>query len=98
MKSAYELAMERLNQSDPQASLQLSEAQKEELADLDNKYKARLAEKRISFQKKIADAKAARNYPAATQAQKEMQIEIERIQSDCEAAKNRVRSGKQKGA
>jgi hypothetical protein len=98
MKSAYELAMERLNQAGPNEAIQLTEDQKEELADLDNKYNARVAEKRISLNKKAADARAQRDFQAAANAQEELRIEIERIESDRESAKNRVRTGKQQGA
>lgn len=98
MKSAYELAMERLNQEDPVAATKLTDDQKEELADLDNKYKARIAEQRISIKKKMADARAQGNYQAAKQAEEEMRKEIGRLESDCEAAKDRVRSGKQQRA
>ena len=46
MKSAYELAMERLKVSDPSETIQLTDDQKEELADIDNKYKAKIAAQR----------------------------------------------------
>jgi len=41
MKSAYELAMERLNKSAP--SVKLTAAQKKELAELDSQYAAKIA-------------------------------------------------------
>ena len=50
MKSAYELAMERLNAADPNSEKSLTEAQKEELSDLDNKYRARTAERKIALE------------------------------------------------
>src|SRR5215469_11759516 len=43
MKSAYELAMERLQKTSPSASL--TDKQKQELAELDSKYQAKIAEK-----------------------------------------------------
>ena len=43
MKSAYELAMERLNKDNPIA--QITEEQKGKLGELDSKYAAKIAEK-----------------------------------------------------
>ena len=45
MKSAYELAMERLQKTTP--SLALTEEQKKELAEIDSKYRAKIAEKEL---------------------------------------------------
>ncbi len=47
MKTAYELAMERLNKSAPIA--RLNEQQKKEIAELESKYKAKLAEREITL-------------------------------------------------
>lgn len=41
MKSAYELAMERLNKEDPNANKPLSDEQKTQLAEIDERYKAK---------------------------------------------------------
>ncbi len=98
MKSAYELAMERLNASNPNKDAPLTEAQKEELADLDNKYKARIAERKISAEKRIADASAKRDYQSIAAAKNELQADIQRIETDRESAKERVRKGTQQGA
>ena len=45
MKSAYELAMERLEKSAP--TLTLTDAQKAQMAEVDSTYKARIAEKEL---------------------------------------------------
>jgi hypothetical protein len=52
MKTAYELAMERLNKNTP--SVKLSDAQKKELAELDSKYAAKIAEREIALNSEIA--------------------------------------------
>ena len=52
MKSAYELAMERLNQSAP--TVKLNARQKEELAELDTKYAALIAGREIALKSEIA--------------------------------------------
>ncbi|MCZ6672018.1 MAG: hypothetical protein O7C75_03670 [Verrucomicrobia bacterium] len=98
MKSAYELAMERLNAESPNQDTKLTDAQKEELADLDNKYKARIVERKISFEKRISDASAKGDFQDVASAQEELKIDIERIESNREAAKENVRQGKQRGA
>jgi hypothetical protein len=98
MKSAYELAMERLSASDPNENTQLTDEQKEELADLDNKYAAKKAERKIALGKQIADARAKGDFQGVGAAEEELRRDIERIESDKETAKDRVRSGKQRGA
>jgi hypothetical protein len=97
MKSAYELAMERLNAASPNENIPLTDAQKEELADMDNKYTAKLAERKIALQKRIADAGAKGDFQEVVKIQEELRVDIQRIESDREAAKERVRSGKQHG-
>lgn len=54
MKTAYELAMERLNKTAP--TVKVSDAQKKELADLDSKYAAKIAEREIAVNAEIAQA------------------------------------------
>ncbi|MBN2310033.1 MAG: hypothetical protein JXR94_13755 [Candidatus Hydrogenedentes bacterium] len=55
MKSAYELAMERLNR-EAGPTKKLSDEQKAEIAEIDNKYEARIAEAQLSFDNQIAGA------------------------------------------
>ncbi len=52
MQSAYELAMSRLEKSQPTTIL--SEEQKKALAEIDSEYDARLAERRIFLDGEIA--------------------------------------------
>jgi hypothetical protein len=54
MKSAYELAMERLTKSSP--TVKLSAAQKKELAELDAKYASLIAAREIALNGEIAKA------------------------------------------
>jgi hypothetical protein len=46
MKSAYELAMERLNKKSP--TVKLNDDQKKQLAELDSLYASKIAEREIS--------------------------------------------------
>ena len=56
MKSAYELAMERLNKQGPQTKV--SAAQKKELAELDSRYAAKVAERELFLKDELAKAAA----------------------------------------
>ena len=47
MKTSYELAMERLNKNAP--TTKLSAGQKKQLAELDSKYAAKIAEREIAL-------------------------------------------------
>jgi hypothetical protein len=58
MKSAYELAMERMEkQFGP--SKKLTDAQRDAMGDMDRKYEAREAEIRLSFENRINNAISA---------------------------------------
>lgn len=88
MKTAYELAMERLNKSAP--ATKLSDAQKKELAELDSKYAAKIAEREIALNSEIAKT----NDPEASQLLREqLVIERKKLQAELEDKKERVRSG-----
>ena len=52
MKTAYELAMERLNKTAP--TVKLTGAQKEQLAELDSKYAAKIAGLEMASKDEIA--------------------------------------------
>lgn len=56
MKSAYELAMERLKQKDAAAGIEakpLTDAQKAQIAEIRNYYEAKLAEAQVMHQSKL---------------------------------------------
>ncbi|GMW00108.1 MAG: hypothetical protein AMXMBFR84_12460 [Candidatus Hydrogenedentota bacterium] len=55
MKSAYELAMERL-EKEKGPTKKLSDSQKFAIAEIDRKYDAKVAEKKLQFDTKIAAA------------------------------------------
>jgi len=89
MKSAYELAMERLEKSAP--SLQLSDAQKAQLAEIDSTYKARIAEKELFLQGKIRETDSSGTFEELEKLEKQMTSEIRRLQEDCEEKKAKLR-------
>jgi hypothetical protein len=89
MKSAYELAMERLRKASP--SLSLSEEQKKELAELDSKYRAKIAEKELFLKEQIRKAHIEGKIEDIESLQKQLTSEVQRLQQDCEAKKEKLR-------
>ena len=90
MKSAYELAMERLQKASP--SLALTDKQKEELAELDSKYRAKIAEKELFLQGQIRRAHAEGKIDDIDSLQKQLASEIRRLHEECEAKKGKLRN------
>lgn len=90
MKSAYELAMERLEKSAP--TLQLTDAQKAQLAEIDSTYRARIAEKELFLQGKIKEAGLKGTFAEFEELEKRMASEIRRLQEDCEEKKAKLRA------
>lgn len=93
MKSAYELAMERLAKSEP-ASKPLTPEQKARLAEIDRVYKGKLAEREIFLKKQLDEAYATQNLEEVEKIQKQIAGERTRIEEDREAEKERVRREK----
>jgi hypothetical protein len=89
MKSAYELAMERLEKQTPSAKL--TEAQKRELAGIDSLYKAKIAEREIFLQSQIVAARAKGDATGADDLQLQLAREIRRLQEECEEKKAKAR-------
>lgn len=92
MKSAYELAMERLAKSDP-ASAPLTAEQKSRLAELDRVYKGKLAEREIFLKQQLEDALSAQKFDDAEKIKQQLGNERARIEEEREAEKERVRRG-----
>ena len=90
MKSAYELAMERLQKGSP--SLALSDEQKKELAELDSKYRAKIAEKELFLKEQIRKAQIEGKIEDIESLQKQLTSEVQRLQQDCEARKEKLRA------
>ena len=93
MKSAYELAMERLAKSEPAAGKPLTVAQKKQLADIERVYKGKLAEREIFLKKQLDEALAAQKFEEVQKIQKQLVSERARFDEDREAEKERVRRG-----
>jgi len=90
MKSAYELAMERLEKASPSASL--TDEQKKELAEVDSKYQAKIAEKELFLKDQIRKAQTEGKVDDIESLEKQLASEIRRLQEDCEAKKQKLRN------
>lgn len=91
MKSAYELAMERLNQQSP--TIKLSDEQKAQLAELDSRYAARIAEREISLSEAIARAKANSEFTEVEELEQQLAIDKRKLQAELEEKKDKIRQG-----
>ncbi len=89
MKSAYELAMERLSEDEPIAKL--SDEQKAAVAEIDQKYKAKLAEREVFLGGKIEEAKMAGDIGTAAEIEAELTRERRTIEAKSEQEKEAVR-------
>lgn len=91
MKSAYELAMERLEKASPTAKL--TAEQKKEIAELESKAKAKTAEREIALKEAIATASEAGDFEKVEQLQQQLIKERKAIQADLEEKKDRIHKG-----
>ena len=92
MKSAYELAMERLNKSAP--SVKLTAAQKKELAELDSQYAAKIAGREIALKAEIEKFAAAGELEKEEETRQQLATDRKKLQSELEDKKERIRAGK----
>ena len=93
MKSAYELAMERLEKQAP--SVKLTEEQKAQIAELDSLYASRIAERELSLNEQIRAAVAAGDQTKADALREELVRELKRLREELESRKEKVRLGGQ---
>jgi len=92
MKSAYELAMERLNKTSP--TVKLTATQKKELAELDSKYAAKIAEREIALKGEMDKAAEAGDAEKLGQIREQLSNDKRKLQSELEDKKDRVREKK----
>lgn len=90
MKSAYELAMERLAKSDP-TGRPLTAEQKARLAEIDRIFQGKIAEREIFLKQQLEKALAAQEFDEADKVRQQMAGEKARLEEEREAEKERVR-------
>jgi len=92
MKSAYELAMERLGKSAPLTKL--TDAQKKEIAEIESRYAAKIAEREIFLKEEVTKAMHKGDYEAVEQLEKQLVNERKALNDEKEEKKEKVREGK----
>jgi septin family protein len=92
MKTAYELAMERLSKSSP--TVKLTATQKKELAELDSRYTAKIAEREIALKGEIESAARAGDGEKVEQLNQQLIKERKALQAELEEKKEKVRAVK----
>ncbi|MED5277670.1 MAG: hypothetical protein ACPHJZ_00970 [Limisphaerales bacterium] len=89
MKSAFELAMERLEKESP--TQELTEEQKAKLSELSKVYEAKIADKELFLNGEIAKAEAAGEFDQIEQLTKQLASERKVLEEELEQKKNEVR-------
>ncbi|WP_415908757.1 hypothetical protein [Oleiharenicola sp. Vm1] len=92
MKSAYELAMERLAKSDP-SSRPLTPEQKARLAEIDRVFQGRIAEREIFLKQQLDAALAKQEFDEADKLRQQIANEKARLEAERDDEKERVRRG-----
>jgi hypothetical protein len=94
MKSSYELAMERLSKAAP--TVQLTSEQKKQIAELEAKCAAKIAEREIFIEGEIIKAVDKGDNEAIEQLKKQLVSDRKSAQADLEEKKAKVREKKGK--
>lgn len=89
MKSAYELAMERLEKASP--SISLTDDQKKEIAEIDSVYRAKIAEREVFLKDQIGKARIAGKTEELQSFENQLNSDIRRLQEECETKKEKLR-------
>jgi hypothetical protein len=90
MKSSYELAMERLGKSSP--TVKLTAEQKKEIAELESKCAAKVAERELLLKDEIVKAIDKGDAEAVAQLEKQLNSDRKTLRAECEEKKEKVRN------
>ena len=89
MKTAYELAMERLSKSEP--AVKLTAHQKKEIGELESKCAAKIAERELFVKGEMVKAIDRGDAEAIAQLEKQLVSDRKSLQADLEHKKAKVR-------
>ena len=89
MKSAFELAMERLEKESP--TQELTEDQKAKLSELSKVYAAKIADKELFLNREIAKAEEAGEFEQIEQLTKQLASDRKVLEEELSQKKNEVR-------
>ena len=90
MKSAYELAMERLEAASP--GVELTPDQKTRIAELETKCKADIAAKELLLRGEMVKAESSGQFDEVAKLQRQLSDEIRRLEEKRDREKNAVRA------
>ncbi len=90
MKTAYELAMERLSKTSP--TVKLSDEQKKQLAELESRCAAKIAERELFLKGEIAKAAEKGDGEAIEQLEKQLVSDRKSLRAEFEEKKEKVRA------
>ena len=91
MKSSYELALERMGAGDDSP---LSPEQKKQIAEIDSKYKAKVAERKIFLEKNISDALQQEKHEEIDTLRKQVAEEVASLENKAEQEKEKIHEQK----
>ncbi|MCC7376712.1 MAG: hypothetical protein IT581_18780 [Verrucomicrobiales bacterium] len=91
MKSAYELAMERLAKQSP--TVKLTDEQKRQLSEIDALYRAKFAEREIFLRGQIEKAVEKGDAEEFQQLERQITADRRNLESECEEKKEKIRRG-----
>jgi hypothetical protein len=92
MKSAYELAMDRLNKNSP--TVKLTDQQKKDLAEIDSKYAAKIAERELFVKEQMQKAAEKGDVETMSQLEKQLVSDRKTLTAEKEEKKEKLRAGK----
>jgi hypothetical protein len=92
MKSAYELAMERLEKAAP--TQKLTEAQKADIADIESLYQSKIAEREVFLASQLVKARQSGDLGEIDAIEKQLASEIRRLTAECEEKKGNARAAR----
>ncbi|MFL3665003.1 MAG: hypothetical protein ACJ06V_00305 [Verrucomicrobiota bacterium] len=90
MKSAYELAMERLEKESP--TKEISDELKAKLAEISKVYEAKIADREVFLNGEIAKAESAGEFEAIEQFNKQLTSDRKVLEAELEEKKNELRA------
>ena len=90
MKTAYELAMERLSKGSP--TVKVTEEQKRQIADLESQCSAKIAERELFLQAEIAKAVDKGDAEAVGQLEKQLVSDRKSLRAEFEEKKEKIRN------
>ena len=90
MRSAYDVAMERLKKEGLDTDLKLTKAQKNKIRQITDKYQSQIAERKIVLEAEAWDALQSGDVEKAMQLREQLTMDIADLQAKLEREKQRV--------